>query len=1290
MPSIILKKSSVAAKTPLVTDLAYGELALNYADGKLYYKTASNTISYFTTGAAQGTVTSVAGAGTVSGLTLTGTVTSSGSLTLGGTLSVTASNFASQTANTVLAAPNGAAGIPTFRTLVAADIPTLNQNTTGSANRIAFLDTRAVDDLPNAKASNALSADFKNTTAVGSPPIAAGNGYAHIITVNGWDSGGSGGWVSQLSVANGIAVRQATSGTVWGAWKTMLDSSNYSSYALPLSGGTLTGNVSTSGTVTATNGLIGRLYGAAAGAPDSWIWSVSPANPTWGMYYNEDTPDAIEFRAADAVKASIFLDTGAATFASTVTAPTFSGALSGNATTATTLQTARNINGTAFSGGADISTTEWFHSGRDFPNGTLITTDIIYSQTNGDPFVVEIRGNSYGNIIPLDLVYQGYIYSDTIISHGGISNGYSISGLVAINVNGVLCFWFPSQGYWQGYNVKVYVPNVTRAVNRVTSITGVAKPTSTKEVALSVNIRQSLHSGNYTSYSPSLTGSGASGSWGISVTGSAGSVAWSGITSKPTTLSGYGITDAVATTTTGLSIDISSTDLNAKTTTGFYRGSSLTNAPDAGWWYVIVEAHDNAASGWAKQTVTAYGASNSSPAGTTYTRVRTGGSTWSAWIKEIDASNYNSYAPSLTGSGASGNWAINITGSAGSVSGGAVSASSVYNSGMWYTFPEANRDANSAVWSPSAVTRGVAYFFGLASSVGTGGNYAGVMQFNPWIGTTASTGDASYQLAFGSTAANGGGTPQLRIRKGIDTTWNSWYDLLTSANYNSYSPTLTGTGASGSWGINITGSAATLNSKASSAFHQRVHYGTQNVQSSGYYKINIIPATSWMLSFTIRIYQGYESYDIRVSGYNYGGNYWFRPAASLMDSGAASIDVRFGYDSANNLWVAVPAGNYTGLDILNVVNGYTQFDGNYADQFTIAYQATLTGTVQTTVTAYRPVKYNEALRTDNYTSYSPTLTGTGASGTWGISVTGSAATIAVANDTTTDATMYPLWVTGTSSGTAAKISSSKISFNPSTGVLTVASITGNAATATTLQTARTINGVSFNGSANITVADSTKLPLAGGTMTGTLVVTTGNGNGVKLGSNGDSLFGTTGDGASSTTANVKLTSWYGIGFGPSISGQTVPQWENACWIDARIGTFSARSNITAYASDIRLKRNFTSISNPLDKIRKVGGYEFDWDVDLCNSLGFSPSNTHEHGLKAQEILEIMPDAVALAPFDDNGAGTSKSGNDYLTVRYEKVVPLLVEAIKAQDLQVTCLQDKIAHLEALVAQLIHKG
>jgi hypothetical protein len=80
---------------------------------------ASNPAGYTSN---TGTVTSVSGTGTVSGLNLSGTVTTTGSLTLGGTLAVLPSNFATQTANTVLAAPDGAAGTPTFRSIVSADI----------------------------------------------------------------------------------------------------------------------------------------------------------------------------------------------------------------------------------------------------------------------------------------------------------------------------------------------------------------------------------------------------------------------------------------------------------------------------------------------------------------------------------------------------------------------------------------------------------------------------------------------------------------------------------------------------------------------------------------------------------------------------------------------------------------------------------------------------------------------------------------------------------------------------------------------------------------------------------------------------------------------------------------------------------------------------------------------------------------------------------------------------------------------------------------------------------------
>ena len=85
-------------------------------------------------------------------------------------------------------------------------------------------------------------------------------------------------------------------------------------------------------------------------------------------------------------------------------------------------------------------------------------------------------------------------------------------------------------------------------------------------------------------------------------------------------------------------------------------------------------------------------------------------------------------------------------------------------------------------------------------------------------------------------------------------------------------------------------------------------------------------------------------------------------------------------------------------------------------------------------------------------------------------------------------------------------------------------LSGNASTATTLQTARTINGVSFNGSANITVADATKLPLTGGTLTGTL-----NGTAADFSGNVDANTITTGVGQGRGKISVWSTSTYGIG-----------------------------------------------------------------------------------------------------------------------------------------------------------------
>jgi hypothetical protein len=134
-------------------------------------------------------------------------------------------------------------------------------------------------------------------------------------------------------------------------------------------------------------------------------------------------------------------------------------------------------------------------SARNFPLGTLISTSIDYSATNGTAWFMEIKGNAYQNALPFDISIQGYNYSDTILSLTGISNGKSITGMVALNVGGMLCFWFPSQQYWQGFTVMVtdVIPSGV-PVNKVVSIGNTTKPAGTKEIA--VIITQSWHSGN--------------------------------------------------------------------------------------------------------------------------------------------------------------------------------------------------------------------------------------------------------------------------------------------------------------------------------------------------------------------------------------------------------------------------------------------------------------------------------------------------------------------------------------------------------------------------------------------------------------------------------------------------------------------------------------------------------------------------------------------------------------------------------------------------------------------------
>lgn len=101
---------------------------------------ADNTVSALDAATFRTAIGAGTGSGTVTSVTGTSPVASSGGATpaisLASGYGDTQNPYASKTANYVLAAPNGVAGVPTFRAIVAADIPTLNQNTTGTASNV--------------------------------------------------------------------------------------------------------------------------------------------------------------------------------------------------------------------------------------------------------------------------------------------------------------------------------------------------------------------------------------------------------------------------------------------------------------------------------------------------------------------------------------------------------------------------------------------------------------------------------------------------------------------------------------------------------------------------------------------------------------------------------------------------------------------------------------------------------------------------------------------------------------------------------------------------------------------------------------------------------------------------------------------------------------------------------------------------------------------------------------------------------------------------------------------------
>lgn len=244
-------------------------------------------------------------------------------------------------------------------------------------------------------------------------------------------------------------------------------------------------------------------------------------------------------------------------------------------------------------------------------------------------------------------------------------------------------------------------------------------------------------------------------------------------------------------------------------------------------------------------------------------------------------------------------------------------------------------------------------------------------------------------------------------------------------------------------------------------------------------------------------------------------------------------------------------------------------------------------------------------------------------------------------------------------------------------------LTGNASTATTLQTGRAINGTTFNGSANITTSywgttrtfyindpsrahyNSYSVNGSGNvdmylpsTMTGFSSITS------------TTFSGSLSGNASSASTATKLTNTR------TIWGQDFNGTANVSGSLTGVASITASGNITAAgaitakssSSDIRLKKNIKEY-NALAIINKLKSVKYYWnDTAKANSPIFNDNEEH-YGLIAQDLL-----------INGYSQWVSNCFKDYYVIQYERLIPVLWRGIQQVDNEVATLKKKIATLE----------
>lgn len=455
----------------------------------------------------------------------------------------------------------------------------------------------------------------------------------------------------------------------------------------------------------------------------------------------------------------IYLNAGTPTACST----TLGVSITGNAATATKLQTARTINGTSFDGTANIVTAYW---------GTARTISLSGAVTgsasvNGSQNVTITTTYQFGSI-------DGrYVGGNKTANHGSSGTAYTADTYSSTFVNKAFVA-FAERGSWayanNGYvstDTGVNIPlagtaifqwgasdtNKTQLYITPHNNSGVSNPAANEMLFYTSNgsgytsawTRVLTHR-NYTNYTVTKTGGGASGTWGISITGTAASAR------KLYKIDGTSRTWSTSESVVGNGI-VAYTDT---TTSGRWDSyGSLFQFSNA----------DNPTPGTNGHRLTQLWSGTSNKLGVRW-RTNTGG--WTTMQTILTNTNYISYADTryVTALGTSGNyltWTKN----------GVVNNLTVpYSSYSGYLQSHDTRSTNN---TPAQFSSGARFEFKYNSTDGlsNGGTYHGILHFKPYGGTTDFSRGQTHQLGF-----TDGGNLYMRTSTS-SSAWGSWKLILT-------------------------------------------------------------------------------------------------------------------------------------------------------------------------------------------------------------------------------------------------------------------------------------------------------------------------------------------------------------------------------------------------------------------------------------------------------------------------------------------------------------------------------